>query len=100
MNKTVIIEDCYSDQEARETAESMYGMEVLRVMWIGNDSHSYESTSNYSSSSSNSIDGGSILGLLALLAIGAVIMFIVKYWWIVVPVVAVLGLLAWYGSEE
>ena len=35
LNKTVYIHDCMSDQEARETAEAMYGMEVLRVLWKG-----------------------------------------------------------------
>ena len=35
LNKTVLIEDCYSDKEAAERAESMYGMPVLRVIYRG-----------------------------------------------------------------
>ena len=34
-NKTVIINDCYSSQEAEERAEAMYGMPVLRVLYRG-----------------------------------------------------------------
>lgn len=34
-NKTVMIEDCYSSQEAEERAEEMYGMPVLRVLYQG-----------------------------------------------------------------
>lgn len=35
LNKTVLIEDCYSDKEAAERAEAMYGMSVLRVIYRG-----------------------------------------------------------------
>ena len=34
-NKTVIIDDCYSSQEASDRAFAMYGMPVLRVLYRG-----------------------------------------------------------------
>ena len=61
INKTVYIHDCMSDQEARETAEAMYGMEVLRVLWRGRteDFHKKSDVTNNSenwTSGSNSPD--------------------------------------------
>ncbi|WLW37000.1 hypothetical protein [Synechococcus phage S-MS29] len=34
-NKTVMINDCYSSQEASDRAFEMYGMPVLRVLYRG-----------------------------------------------------------------
>lgn len=87
MNKTVIIEDCMSEQEARETAESMYGMEALRVIWKGStssytsSSSSSHSSSSYSSSDSNSeLSGEDIMyGMIGIAAIFAI--FIVISLW-------------------
>jgi len=104
MNKTVIIEDCMSEQEARETAESMYGMEALRAIWKGSDS-SYTSSStpvsnNWSSSTDSS--GAGILGLLGLALIGGIVMLVVQFWWLFLIIGVVLGgliALGWNDSE-
>ena len=32
-NKTIYLEDCYSEQEAKEIAEEQYGLPVLRVLY-------------------------------------------------------------------
>ena len=97
MNKTVIIHDCYSDQEAADTAEAMYGMEVLRVMWLGktnNDSNSSESVS-YSSGSSSDIGGffGAIVGLFFLI-------LIVQFWKIALVIGAILLILYVIGASD
>lgn len=102
LNKTVYIDDCMSEQEARETAEAMYGMEVLRVLWRGRteDFHNRNNTTHnsgdYSSSSSGSdVSIEQILAVGALVLVAAVGMFvwemlvavwafIVAYWpWLV-----------------
>ena len=46
-NRTVIIEDCMYESEAAEVAESMYGMEVLRVLWKGKTDTSTEDNVNW-----------------------------------------------------
>ena len=99
LNKTVYIHDCMSEQEARETAESMYGMEALRVLWRGrtvdfenqqnNDSSNWSSGSN--SSSGGDVSLSQILGVGALILVAAIAMvvwemliaiwaFTVAYW--------------------
>ncbi len=35
INKTVYLEDCMSEDEARTLAESQYGLPVLRVLYEG-----------------------------------------------------------------
>ena len=76
LNKTVYIHDCMSEQEARETAEAMYGMEALRVLWRGRtvdfENQSDNSSSNWSTGSSSS--SGSDISFDQILAIGALIL--------------------------
>ena len=103
-NKTVYIDDCYSEQEARETAEAMYGMEVLRVIWAPHNTSSESQSSAAPSFNFTQGDSvGSLTGFAALIALIAVlwaIMFVVQYWYIFVPIVVILGLLIWYGSQD
>ena len=90
INKTVYIHDCMSEQEARETAEAMYGMEALRVLWRGRtedfNNQSNDNSSNWSSGSSSSSDISvdQILAIGALILIAAVAMivweFLVAVW--------------------
>ena len=98
INKTVYIDDCMSEQEARETAEAMYGMEVLRVLWRGRteDFHNRNNTKHLSgdysvSSKGSDISFDQILGVGALILLAAVGMlvwellvavwaFVVAYW--------------------
>ena len=90
LNKTVYIHDCMSEHEARETAEAMYGMEALRVLWRGRtedfNNQSNDNSSNWSSGSSSSSDISvdQILAIGALILIAAVAMivweFLVAVW--------------------
>lgn len=48
----------------------------------------------------SSSDSGDVGGYLILGAIAVGIWLLVEYWWIVVPVAVILGLLAWYGSQD
>ena len=43
---------------------------------------------------------GDVGGYLILGAILFGIWLLIEYWWIVVPVAVILGLLAWYGSQD
>ena len=86
-NKTVTITDCYSEQEARETAESMYGMEVLRVLWKGRSGGNTSSTTSSHSQPSDAPSGGEYdpLGVIGLLIVLFVLYAIIQFWWIVIP---------------
>lgn len=103
INKTVIIDDCRSEQEARETANAMYGMEVLRVIWKGSSNYSNSTTTDSTSTWSNRSEGNSglaLLGLIGIVLIGGLIMLIVQYWWIFLAISFVLGGLIWLGRDE
>jgi hypothetical protein len=75
LNKTVYIHDCMSEQEARETAESMYGMEALRVLWRGRtvDFENQSNTTHNSGDCSNN-SSGSDISLSQILGVGALIL--------------------------
>ena len=119
INKTVYIHDCMSDQEARETAEAMYGMEVLRVLWRGRteDFHKKSDVTNNSenwtsSSNSQDISFSQILGIGALVLIAGIVMlvwemlvaiwaFIVAYWgWLLGGTVILFVLWAVFIMED
>ena len=53
-----------------------------------------------SSGGSSFTSGGDTGGYLILGAIAFGIWLLVEYWWIVIPVAVIIGLLAWYGSKE
>ena len=74
INKTVYIHDCMSEQEARETAEAMYGMEALRVLWRGRTEDFNNQNDNTYVSGSNSSSGGGDISFEQILAIGALIL--------------------------
>ena len=120
LNKTVYIHDCMSDQEARETAEAMYGMEVLRVLWKGRtDDWENRNNSSVGSVSNNNNNKetstmtftemvGAIL-VLALLFFLFVIYemllatwaFIVAYWpWILGISILAFLIWAWFLPDE
>jgi uncharacterized membrane protein len=97
--KDVIINDCYSSDEAMSTAESMYGTEALSAVWIGN------SDSGSSSRSSSSFSGGgdslgAMIGFGALAVGGWILMMIIQYWWIFAIIIVILGGLLWLGRDE
>ena len=53
-----------------------------------------------SSGGSSFTSGGDVGGYLILGAILFGIWLLVEYWWIVVPAAVIIGLLAWYGSQD
>ena len=93
-NRTVIIEDCMYENEARDVAESMYGMNVLRVLYKGpmnneqprdyNDFERHAERTRYKGPTAFEWafngSGGSGLGLLAILPIGIGVILIAEYW--------------------
>ena len=93
-NRTVIIEDCMYESEARDVAESMYGQEVLRVLWKGSMNNTQPRDYNDFERSAErgrykgptalewafGSPAGSGLGLLAILPIGIGVILIAEYW--------------------
>ena len=93
-NRTVIIEDCMYESEAQSVAESMYGQEVLRVLYKGpmnnsqprdyNDFERHAERTRYKGPTAFEWafngSGGSGLGLLAILPIGIGVILIAEYW--------------------
>ena len=73
---------------ARQQLERVYGAEQI--------SNLHEVRSGDSSSFSI----GDVDGTVTLIAIVVGIWLLVEYWWIVVPVAVIIGLLAWYGSQD
>lgn len=73
---------------AKEQFERIYGAEQIINL--------REVRSGVSSSSSD----GDVGGYLILGAILFGIWLLMEYWWIVVPAAVILGLLAWYGSQD
>jgi hypothetical protein len=55
---------------------------------------------SWSGGSSSSSDSGDVGGYLILGVILFGIWLLIEYWWIVVPVAVILGLLVWYGSQD
>ena len=53
-----------------------------------------------SSGGSSFTSDGDVGGYLILGAVLVGIWLLVEYWWIVVPVAVIIGLLAWYGSQD
>ena len=93
-NRTVIIDDCMYENEARNVAESMYGQEVLRVLYKGpmnneqprdyNQFERHAERTRYTGPTAFEwafgSPAGSGLGLLALLPIGIGVILIAEYW--------------------
>jgi len=80
LNKTVIIDDCLSEREAKETAESMYGMEALRAIWKPDNSSNSSNNSSSGFSSGGSTDETSILGLIGVVCVGAALYIVYHLW--------------------
>tara|TARA_B100000131_G_scaffold249454_1_gene242729 strand:+ start:10092 stop:10421 length:330 start_codon:yes stop_codon:yes gene_type:complete len=96
INKTVIINDCYHEDEARQTAEAMYGMPVLRVLWKG-ETNSGQSTAQYPTTRTGVFSSLSALPLI----IGFLFLVLLSQIWLPLLIIgAILALLAWYGSIE
>ena len=100
INKTVYIDDCLSENEARETAEAMYGMEVLRVLWAPTNS-SNDVESPHSSSSGIGVDDfGSIGGIFALFVAIVAIGILYYFWWLFLIIGIILVILYMIGDSD
>jgi formate-dependent nitrite reductase membrane component NrfD len=71
---------------AKEQFERIYGAKQIIGL--------REVRSNNSKSSLGDVDG-----TVTLIAVLIGIWLLVEYWWIVVPIAVILGLLVWYGSR-
>lgn len=49
---------------------------------------------------SSSSDSGDLGGYVLLAAVLSGLWIVLKYWWIIVPVAVIIGILIWYGSQE
>ena len=97
-NKTVFIHDCWNEQEAETTAESMYGLPVIRVLWKG-ESKQPEDNSGYDSNFGRP-HFGKMLGWFPILVGCAFILFLVQLWLPLAIIGCILAFLAWYGSLD
>ena len=120
LNKTVYIHDCMSDHEARETAEAMYGMEVLRVLWKGrtddwenrNNPTVGSVSNNNNNKETSTMTFTEMVGAILLLALMFFLLliyemllatwaFIVAYWpWILGVGIFVFIIWAWLLPDE
>tara|TARA_B100001996_G_scaffold192988_1_gene147728 strand:- start:833 stop:1201 length:369 start_codon:yes stop_codon:yes gene_type:complete len=95
-NRTVIIEDCMYESEAAEVAESMYGMEVLRVLWKGKTDTSTEDNVNWFVQRRPNYQG--LLGLCLTLPIIMGIVIAAEFWLPILIVLTGVSTLSWFGS--
>tara|TARA_B100001113_G_C20676804_1_gene434629 strand:- start:6 stop:350 length:345 start_codon:yes stop_codon:yes gene_type:complete len=84
-NKTVIVHDCYSEDEASLLAESQYGLPVSRVLWKRSTNNNTFSDDDYNSMASpiNRSFAG-FMGGLGLLCVGAGILILIEFWYLFV----------------
>ena len=95
-NRTVIIEDCMYESEAAEVAESMYGMEVLRVLWKGKTDTSTEDNVNWFVQRTPNYQG--LLGLCLTLPLLMGIIVVAEFWLPILIVLTGVSTLSWFGS--
>ena len=95
-NRTVIIEDCMYESEAAEVAESMYGMEVLRVLWKGKTDTSTEDNVNWFVQRRPNYQG--LMGLCLTLPIIMGIVIAAEFWLPILIVLTGVSTLSWFGS--
>ena len=95
-NRTVIIEDCMYESEAAEVAESMYRMEVLRVLWKGKTDTSTEDNVNWFVQRTPNYQG--LLGLCLTLPLLMGIIVVAEFWLPILIVLTGVSTLSWFGS--
>ena len=95
-NRTVIIEDCMYESEAAEVAESMYGMEVLRVLWKGKTDTSTEDNVNWFVQRTPNYQG--LMGLCLTLPLLMGIIVVAEFWLPILIVLTGVSTLSWFGS--
>ena len=95
-NRTVIIEDCMYETEAAEVAESMYGMEVLRVLWKGKTDTSTEDNVNWFVQRRPNYQG--LMGLCLTLPLLMGIVIAAEFWLPILIVLTGVSTLSWFRS--
>lgn len=95
-NRTVIIEDCMYESEAAEVAESMYGMEVLRVLWKGKTDTSTEDNVNWFVQRRPNYQG--LMGLCLTLPLIMGIVIAAEFWVPILVVLTGVSTLSFIGS--
>ena len=102
-NKTVIVHDCMSEDEASLLAESQYGLPVLRVLWKRRTDNNTFSDDDYNSMASplNRSFAG-FMGGLGLLCIGAGVIILIEFWYLFVG--GAIGYASWkvfgFGNDK
>lgn len=79
LNKTVIVNDCMYEDEARLLAESQYGLPVSRVLWKGTTDNGAFYNANQTQQYYHTPNP---FAFLSLLAVGGVILILVEFWYL------------------
>ena len=94
-NKTVIVDDCMYEDEARLLAESTYGLPVLRVLYKGSSvsSNDYDYTNHITPRHMNTPDFTAIGNLLLLIPLLATVLIVVEFWLPILIIAFIVGTL-------
>ena len=89
LNKTVYVDDCYYEDEARLLAESQYGLPVLRVLFQGQSNsgqYQHELEPPYPQYNKNIFRGRYGFDLQAIGTLGGLLLLFVfiQYWYLFV----------------
>ena len=89
INKTVIVQDCMYEDEARILAESQYGLPVLRVLYKGStqsgvDSNHFGGNSLHYNPYFKAIDFRGLTGAAGVLMVFAGIIILAEFWYLFV----------------
>ena len=100
-NKTVIVDDCMYEDEARLLAESTYGLPVLRVLYKGSSvsSNDYDYTNHITPRHMNTPDFTAICNLLLLIPLLATVLIVVEFWLPILIIAFIVGLFVWYKNK-
>ena len=100
-NKTVIVDDCMYEDEARLLAESTYGLPVLRVLYKGSSvsSNDYDYTNHITPRHMNTPDFTAIGNLLLLIPLLATVLIVVEFWLPILIISFIVGVFVWYKNE-
>ena len=107
INKTVIVQDCMYEDEARILAESQYGLPVLRVLYKGPtqsgvDSNHFGGNSLHYNPYFKAMDLNGLTGAAGLLMVFAGIIILAEFWYLFVG--GAIGYVSWqvfgFGNDK
>ena len=96
-NKTVIVNDCMYEDEARLLAQSTYGLPVLRVLYKGSSS---SNTDDLLPRHMNTPDFNAIGNGLLLIPLLATVLILVEFWLPILIIAFIIGLFVWYNNNK